>query len=589
MQKLLLKLEKKFLKIYLNNKELSIAFKKIHVESQYGNCCFIPEQTKVFDLDSNDLSNAVWVKTNVTVSANTAEVVDPAGGNTAEKLLSTAANGTVTQTVNKDINNDDGCYSVWLCAKAQATDNVTIRIKDHNNTVKATDDITVTPTWQRFILSYTNAGADTDHWKVEIELNNDADTIYHYESQLEVAVLYETQNIPTGALGDEIITAGDLDDDNGDFEGAGADGTDIETGTDWTKSNCSAETDNEAGSGVNTYNGSDFCCKLHTATGNSPHIIISGADLDSAFGEGEIYEITIQYKTASDGVVGSAVVLKDGDGTTLLSETLASATWTESTFVTDSPVGNVTGMKLYLYLENGTDEDGDEILFVDNVSIKEIGDVRQEESLYYTITNNLQIGHKKGSFAFWIKPWWLQSTDTDNTRVFIHVVDSGGDTVFRIFKAATTNYITFAVYDPGNVAIESSVIEATDSLTQNDWTFVVVTYDMNTANSTKIYIDSVLKVTGTYSPGLPGIPSKIYVGSDDTPANFMDAVIDDLLIYKDVLDQGWVTNAYASSKSLGIRKNYWSALVLDDKTFKPIRNVGQNKYDFNLKAKEVLT
>jgi len=45
------------LKIYLNNKELSIAFKKIHVESQYGNCCFIPEQTKVFDLDSNDLSN----------------------------------------------------------------------------------------------------------------------------------------------------------------------------------------------------------------------------------------------------------------------------------------------------------------------------------------------------------------------------------------------------------------------------------------------------------------------------------------------------------------------------------------------------
>ena len=66
------------------------------------------------------------------------------------------------------------------------------------------------------------------------------------------------------------LTYGDLDDDNGDFEGAGADGTDIEVGTDWAKARLSGEVDNEAGSGVTTYNGSTFCAKIHTATWDNP-------------------------------------------------------------------------------------------------------------------------------------------------------------------------------------------------------------------------------------------------------------------------------------------------------------------------------
>ena len=170
------------------------------------------------------------------------------------------------------------------------------------------------------------------------------------------------------AVRTEAITAGALDDDNGDFETAGVDGTDIETNTDWTKSNTSAETDNEAGSGVNTYNGSDFCCKIHTGTDDYPSMVISGADFEAAFTAGEWYEVSYDYKVAA--VTDGYVRIRDGDA---LDEgkALDSESWATDRFLFQ--VGQTAGMRIDVYSHNGTDEDGDEIVYIDNISIKRVG------------------------------------------------------------------------------------------------------------------------------------------------------------------------------------------------------------------------
>lgn len=162
------------------------------------------------------------------------------------------------------------------------------------------------------------------------------------------------------------LTVGVLDDDNGDFEGAGPDGTDISTNTDWIKFALSAEIDDEAGSGVTSYNGSTFCAKIHTATGDYPHIYLAGANVDAAFTVGEWYEISLDYKTLN--CTDANFRLSNAGFVTDVNISLTSVVWT-----TTKSVFQLTGnndITLRLLSHNNTDETGDEVLWVDNVSIK---------------------------------------------------------------------------------------------------------------------------------------------------------------------------------------------------------------------------
>jgi len=172
-------------------------------------------------------------------------------------------------------------------------------------------------------------------------------------------------------LGAERITLGDLDDDNGDFEGAGADGTDIETGTDWSKINCSAEVDDEAGSGVNTYNGSDFCCKIHSVTLGKGRIVLQGANLDAVWTIGQRYRIQFDYKVAS---TTKAVIRVSNDGATLDEEySLTSTTWATAgfNFTVINNTDIVIEVSPYWAISGET---GNEIVWIDNMSIKWVAD-----------------------------------------------------------------------------------------------------------------------------------------------------------------------------------------------------------------------
>ena len=162
------------------------------------------------------------------------------------------------------------------------------------------------------------------------------------------------------------LTVGALDDDNGDFEGAGPDGTDIEVGTDWLKSNTACEVDDEGGSGVTTYNGSDFCAKIHTATGADPFMRQLGATFGAAFTASKWYKISYDYKILNAPSAQIRVV--NAGGTLDKRINLTSAVWASDRFVFQV-VDDPAGMRCYVYSCIGV-EDGTEVLWIDNVIIK---------------------------------------------------------------------------------------------------------------------------------------------------------------------------------------------------------------------------
>lgn len=180
-----------------------------------------------------------------------------------------------------------------------------------------------------------------------------------------------------GASQTELLSAsgfGNAQDDS-DFENAGADGTDIETGTDWVKVNTSSEIDNEAGSGVTTYNGSTFCAKIHTATDDFPRIQIEGANLDAMFTIGKFNRIYFDYKVEN---APNAQIRVFGSGAGSDEEkTISSTSWVTD-FIDITIIGN-NDMQIHFYSHRGSDETGNEVLWVDNVRVFQQGCVLQLE------------------------------------------------------------------------------------------------------------------------------------------------------------------------------------------------------------------
>lgn len=102
---------------------------------------------------SEDMTNAAWTKTNMTV---TGVVVDPTGGNAGRTLTATAGNGTVSQNLSAGaslVRNNN----VWLKRRSGVG---AVEILDPGN--NAYTAVTLTTDWQRFTV--TIGGADVDRF-----------------------------------------------------------------------------------------------------------------------------------------------------------------------------------------------------------------------------------------------------------------------------------------------------------------------------------------------------------------------------------------------------------------------------------------
>lgn len=384
-------------------------------EGKFGSGIVIEAASTNILVRSEEFDNASWLKTNVTVTANTTETLDPEGGNTAEKIVSTAAFGSISQATSTQILTNDAVFSIWLKALSPQSNNVQLIIADDLGNTLSARLITVTNEWYRYNVYYNNTVSDSDNWKVFVFHNFNNDTIYYWGAQLEVGAnrLYPTGYIETVA---------------------------------------------------------------------------------------------------------------------------ASAT-------------------------------------------------RNNETLYYNLTNDLNIGYLKGTVSFWINPPW-DSNDGANRRL-IDISDSSGATFISIFRN-TSNQVEVQIGLADGSGWIQNINTPAGVLTQNDWNLIVVTYDL-TISRVVIYINGIQKVSNDASSGIPKIPNKLYIGSTDTPSEFADTKFDDIFIYKDVKTLEWVQEIYRINRALGIKRNYWPSLMLSEYIFNPVLQQGGNYYDFELIAEEILT
>lgn len=213
---------------------------------------------------------------------------------------------------------------------------------------------------------------------------------------------------------------------------------------------------------------------------------------------------------------------------------------------------------------------------------------RNDELLYYSLTNDLNIGYLKGSFSLWFK---IPGIDEDGVkRTFFSIVDSSNNIsiICNKIQVGANNRIGFEFYTPSAyTAVTGSI---TGTMTADTWHHFVMTYDLTISNGIKLYLDATLLLTSTNTAMMPRIPDKLYIGYDyDASGNPIDSVLDDFEVRKDVLTQEEITAIFGLGKALGYTRNYWPALLLIEPNFSPVLNRGGDVYDFELKAKEELT
>jgi hypothetical protein len=151
----------------------------------------VEEQRTNLLLQSNTPTVASWIFSNTTGTANTTEVPDPAGTNTATKLVSNASGGAVLQSVTSTAVAHTA--SVWL-RTASGTLSIPFSLyRASPFAIVATTTLTVTSTWQRFTL--TGTFFDTTAHNFQYGTGTSA-TIYSYGAQLEVGS-FATSYIPT--------------------------------------------------------------------------------------------------------------------------------------------------------------------------------------------------------------------------------------------------------------------------------------------------------------------------------------------------------------------------------------------------------
>ncbi|MBI3274248.1 MAG: carbohydrate binding domain-containing protein, partial [Candidatus Colwellbacteria bacterium] len=132
---------------------------------------------------SEQLDNAIWIKTGLSITANS--VASPNGATTADSIVDDVTpGGTVDSNTIAITAGSPYTFSVWL--KGTGSQAISIKLTDNAATpTSTTQNITLDTTWQRYSVTHTPATGSTT---IKATINHTAtasDTFYAWASQLE--------------------------------------------------------------------------------------------------------------------------------------------------------------------------------------------------------------------------------------------------------------------------------------------------------------------------------------------------------------------------------------------------------------------
>ncbi|PJC48533.1 MAG: hypothetical protein CO035_02995, partial [Candidatus Omnitrophica bacterium CG_4_9_14_0_2_um_filter_42_8] len=160
---------------------------------------------------SEQLDNAIWVKTGLSITANS--VASPNGATTADSIVDdVTGGGTVDSSLITATAGQAYTFSVWL--KGTGSQAVSLKLTDNATTpTSTTQNITLDTTWQRYSVTHTLAAGST---KVKATINHTStasDTVYVWGSQLEQASssgVYASSTSGTVTASRGVISTGDI-------------------------------------------------------------------------------------------------------------------------------------------------------------------------------------------------------------------------------------------------------------------------------------------------------------------------------------------------------------------------------------------
>ena len=177
-----------------------------HPAGKYGDGVLIEGARINYCGRSESFAHADWVDvgTSITQTDGTSDTLDPFGGSNASKIEITSAGGVLKYVSGQAGTTTDSVFSLWMKNAVGDESNIDIGISDDSST-KATNEITMTPDWQRFNVAYNNPGGGGGFHTALIGTDvNQVATFYVYGAQLEVAaanLLFPSQYIQSDAGG----------------------------------------------------------------------------------------------------------------------------------------------------------------------------------------------------------------------------------------------------------------------------------------------------------------------------------------------------------------------------------------------------
>ncbi|MCP3682687.1 MAG: hypothetical protein GY861_08365 [bacterium] len=155
---------------------------------------------------------ATWVASNITVTTQQTQGIDDC--KQAEKLVSTAANGTLTQTTAKATAGEEVCVSVWLKADAGTFDSTDV-ILEVEDSVAGAEQVTglldaqtglsitagnsnqIGTDWKQCYIFVSFTGGAAGNIRYRIKMITDALTIYADCAECKIQTTYDSKKTPS--------------------------------------------------------------------------------------------------------------------------------------------------------------------------------------------------------------------------------------------------------------------------------------------------------------------------------------------------------------------------------------------------------